>query len=318
MTTVQTLRPFGSTGLAVTPLAIGTAGWGAVSAQLFDTTVSASASLDTARRVVESGITLLDTSNNYADGESERRIGEFLRASGGLPPGFLLQTKLDRDPETGSFSADRMWRSLEESFERLGVERVPVLYLHDPENSTFDDLMAPGGAVDALLEMKERGFADHIGISGGPVSLLTRFVETDLFEALITHNRHTLVDRRADELIRSAAGRGMAVVNAAVYGGGLLSRWPRVLDKYHYAPAAAELLAAVDAMGALCADAGVPLPAAALQFSVRDPAVTTTIVGALRPEHVDDALAYLDVAIADDVWEALERLVSPSEAWIAD
>jgi D-threo-aldose 1-dehydrogenase len=316
--TVQTLRPFGSTGLAVTPIAIGTAGWGAVSAELFGTTVPESASLATARRVVESGIGLLDTSNNYADGESERRIGAFLRESGGLPPGFVLQTKLDRDPSTGRFSAERMWRSLEESFERLGIESVPMLYLHDPENGSFDELTAQGGAVAALVEMRDRGLAEHIGISGGPVSLLERFVETGQFEAVITHNRHTLVDRRADALIRSAAARGMAVVNAAVYGGGLLSQWPRVLDKYHYAPAAPELLAAVDAMGALCAEAGVPLPAAALQFSVRDPLVTTTVVGALRPEHVDDALAYLDVAIGDDLWEALERLVPPPAAWIAD
>jgi D-threo-aldose 1-dehydrogenase len=230
----------------------------------------------------------------------------------------VLQTKLDRDPHTNAFSCERMWRSLEESFERLGIGKVSVLYLHDPENSTFDELMAPGGAVDALLEMKDRGFAEHIGISGGPVSLLSRFVETDLFEALITHNRHTLVDRRADELIRSAAARGMAVVNAAVYGGGLLSQWPRTLDKYHYAAAAPELLAAVDAMGALCADAGVPLPAAALQFSVRDPFVTTTVVGALRPEHVDDALAYLELEIEDGLWAELERLTPPSEVWIRD
>jgi D-threo-aldose 1-dehydrogenase len=316
--TVHTRRAFGRTGLAVSPIGIGTAGWGATSATLFGTSVPESASIEAARRVVESGINVIDTSNNYGDGESERRLGAFIREAGGLPPGFVLQTKLDRDAESGRFSADRMWRSLEESFERLGIESVPVLYLHDPENGSFEELMAPGGAVEALVTMKERGLTEHIGISGGPVSLLTRFVETGLFEALITHNRYTLVDRRAAGLIRTAADRGMAVINAAVYGGGLLARWPRLMDTYHYAPAAAALLDAVDAMGALCAQAGVPLPAAALQFSVRNPAVTTTVMGALLPEHVDDALAHLDVKITDDLWDALERLTPPPSAWIPD
>ncbi len=104
----------------------------------------------TAQRSLEGPFNFLDTSNGYSDGESERRVGAALRAAGGLPPGFVLATKVDPDPQTGDFSGHRVLRSVEESLERLGLDRVQLLHLHYPERISFEECTAPGGALEAL------------------------------------------------------------------------------------------------------------------------------------------------------------------------
>lgn len=308
-------RPLGRTGLSVSALCLGTAAWGVTSPH-HGVTVPEEDAVATVRHAFRSPVTFLDTSNNYGDGESERRVG--LAVRDGLPDGFVLQTKLDRDPATGSFDRDRMRRSLEESLERLGVTRVPVLYLHDPENIGFDAAMATGGPVETLGLLREEGFADFIGISGGPAHLLERFVETTLFDAVITHNRYTLVDRTADRLITRAHELGIGVLNAAVYGGGILAAWPRVSDLYHYAPASEELLGAVDAMGAACARYGVPLRNAAVQFSTRDPRISSTVCGVVTPQQLDEAVAGAVAEIPDELWDELESLTPARSTWIDD
>jgi D-threo-aldose 1-dehydrogenase len=306
----------GRTGLRVSTLCVGTAAWG-VDSPVHGVTVPEEAAVETALHAFEGPLSILDTSNNYGDGESERRIGLAIRRAG-LPEGFLVQTKLDRDPVTGSFDRDRMRASLEQSLERLGLDRLPILYLHDPENIGFEASMAAGGPVESLQLLRDEGYADHIGISGGPASMLERFVETGLFDALITHNRYTLVDRTADRLIDVAHAAGVGVMNAAVYGGGILTTWPRVSDRYHYAAAPAELLSAVDAMGAACERHGVPLIAAALQFSTRDPRIASTVCGVVTPGQLDEAVANVQLEIPDALWDELESLRPSEAAWLRD
>jgi D-threo-aldose 1-dehydrogenase len=307
----------GRTGLTVPNLCVGTAAWG-VSSPVHGLTVSTADAVATVRRAFEGPVTFLDTSNNYGDGESERRVGLAVREAGGLPDGFVVQTKLDRDPVTGSFDDERMRASLAESLERLGLPRVPLLYLHDPEHIGFDAAMAPGGPVETLQALRDEGYADHIGISGGPASMLEQFVETGLFDALITHNRFTLVDRTAERLIESAHGRGVGVLNAAVYGGGVLANWPRTSDRYHYGPASPELLAAIDAMGAAGERYGVPLRAAALQFSTRDPRIDSTVCGVVSPAQLDEAVESASLEIPDELWAELDALCPPPESWRND
>ncbi|MCS5734662.1 aldo/keto reductase [Herbiconiux daphne] len=307
----------GRTGLRVSSICVGTAAWG-VDSPVHGVTVSESDAVQTALRAFAGPVNMLDTSNNYGDGESERRIGEAVREAGGVPDGFVLQTKLDRHPVSGSFDADRMRASLDESLGRLGVDRLPILYLHDPEHIGFEAAMAPGGPVESLQRLRDEGYADHIGISGGPASMLLEFVETGLFDALITHNRFTLVDRTADRLIGAAHAAGVGVVNAAVYGGGILTQWPRASDRYHYSAAPTELLDAVDAMGAACDRHGVPLIAAALQFSTRDPRIASTVCGVVSPAQLDDAIENVSLPVPDDLWRELEQLCPSPATWIGD
>lgn len=306
----------GRTGLQVSPVTVGSAAWGVTSPD-HGLSVSEDDAIATALAAFDGPLSVLDTSNNYGSGESERRIGLAL-ARRTPPAGFVVQTKLDRDPRTGSFSVDRMRRSLEESLDRLGLDRLPLLFLHDPEHISFDEAMAEGGPVEALLGMRDEGIVDHVGIAGGPASLLRRFVDTGLFDALITHNRFTLVDRTADELLSAASAAGLGVFNAAVYGGGLLSAWPRTSDRYAYGTASPALLAAVDAMGAACDRHGVPLIAAALQVSVRDPRIHSTICGMVSPEQLDETVRLLDVEIPDELWHELDALRPHRSTWIDD
>ena len=232
------------------------------------------------------------TSNNYGGGAGERRIGRALAAAGGLPQGFVLATKVDADPATGDFSGERVRRSVAESLERLGLDQVPLMYLHDPEyHLTFAEAMAPGGPVGALLDLRDRRLVGHLGIAGGPVGLMRDFIATDLFEVVLSHNRFTLIDRSAGPLMDDACERGVAFVNGAPYGGGILAKGPDVQPKYAYRPAGDDVTRAVLAMQRACAAHGVSLPAAALQFSLRDPRVTATVVGISEPARIDQVTA---------------------------
>src|SRR5918994_5031681 len=141
------LRRLGPTGLEVTPLCVGPPPSGTPPLP-YRHDVPLEDALATVRRVVEGPINFLDTGNNY--GDAERRIGIVLRELGGIPDGFVVQTKVDRDMTSGDFSGDRVRRSVHESLERLGLERLGLVHLHDPENISFEEGVAPGGAPGGL------------------------------------------------------------------------------------------------------------------------------------------------------------------------
>src|SRR6202171_2470793 len=198
----------GSTGLMVSPVCVG----GTEFADLtkfaaFGYDVPEARSLDTLRAVFASPLNFLDTAANYGNGESERRIGLALAEQGGLPAGFVLATKADRDPATGDFSADQTRRSVERSLRLLGLDRLQLVYLHDPEHASqsFAELTAPNGAVAALHALKAEGVIDHVGIASGPSSLLIDYLATEQFEVVISHNRYTLLNRDAEPMFEVAA-----------------------------------------------------------------------------------------------------------------
>jgi D-threo-aldose 1-dehydrogenase len=300
-------RRFGRTPLEVTSLCVGTAPL-ADMPEAFGFTVPADRALATLRAAFTSSINFVDTSANYGDGNAERLIGTILRELGGLRPGRVVATKADRDMTTGDFSGDQMKRSVEESLERLGCDRLQFVYIHDPEHSTFEHIMAPGGALDVLQGLQRQGVIGDLGISGGPVDMLIRYVETGAFAAVETHNRFTLLNRSAQPLLDAAAARGVAVVNAAPYGSGMLAKGPDANARYAYQDAPPALVDRARQLAAICATHGVPLAAAALQFSMRDPRVTSTVVGMTRPERVEQTLALAAVSIPDALWPALDAV----------
>jgi D-threo-aldose 1-dehydrogenase len=307
-------RPLGRTGLSISPICVGCAPLGNMP-KTFEYSVSEQRAFDALHAVFESPLNFLDTAASYGDGESERRIGEVLRESGGLPEGYVLATKADRDPSTGDFSGEQMWRSVERSLRLLGLERLQLVYLHDPEylnvpgREPFEYMMASGGPVEVLMRLKDEGIIEHVGVAGGPIDLMTRFVETGLFEAVITHNRYTLVNRTAESLLDAAAEHGVAALNAAPYGSGILAKGPDAYARYEYREAPQEMVEQVRAMERACQEFGVPLVAAALQFSVQDPRVVSTIVGISRPERAGQTLELATHPIPDELWEELDSLV---------
>lgn len=307
-------RPLGTTGLSVPSLCIGTSAIGSIP-RIYGYEVDTDQALRTLRAVFDGPVRFIDTSNSYGAGESEKRIGAVLREIGGLPPDFLLSTKVDPDA-SGDFSGPRMRVSVEESMERLGLDHFRLVYLHDPERIPFEEATAPGGPVDVLVRMKDEGLIDHIGVAGGPIGLLQRFVELGLFEAVITHNRFTLLDRSAQPLLDQCAAAGVAVLNAAPFGGGMLVKGPDTAPRYAYQMASDRIRESAARMLEACERAGVPLAAAALQFSTRDPRITSTIVGITRPERLDQTIGLASLDIPAELWAELEALVPSEETWL--
>lgn len=303
-------RPFGATGLEVTPLCVGCAPLGDMP-ETFGYGVPEEQALATLRAALTGPITFIDTAASYGDGESERRIGLVLRELGGVPAGVVVATKADRDLKTGDFSGDQMRRSVERSLRLLGLDRLPVCYLHDPEHTTFEAANAPGGPVEVLVKLRDEGLIEHLGVAGGPIALMIRYVETGVFAAAITHNRHTLLNRGAAPLLDIAAARGLAVVNAAPYGSGILAKGPDAYPRYAYHTAPPEMIARVRQIAAVCARHDVPLAAAALQFSTRDPRITATIVGMTRPERIAQTVTLARHPIPDALWTELAGLLPP-------
>jgi D-threo-aldose 1-dehydrogenase len=312
-------RPLGRTGLFVSPICIGCAPLGNMP-ETFEYSVPKQRAFDTLHAVLESPLNFLDTAASYGDGESERRIGEVLREIGGLPEGYVLATKADRDLDTGDFSGEQMRRSVERSLGLLGLDHLQLLYLHDPEylneprREPFEYMMARGGPVEVLMGLEQEGVIEHLGIAGGPIDLMIRFVETDLFEAVITHNRYTLVNRTAETLLDVAAQREVATLNAAPYGSGILAKGPDAYARYEYQEAPQEMVDRVRAMEKACQEFDVPLAAAALQFSLRDSRIVSTIVGISRPERVEQTLELATYYIPEELWERLDSL-APSHNW---
>ena len=301
------LRALGTTGLQVTSLCVGCAPLGNMP-ETFAYEVAEEQALATIRAIFEGPINFMDTAASYGDGESERRIGLVLRELGGLPAGFVLATKADRDLTTGVFTGPQMRRSVERSLRLLGVEQLQLVYLHDPEHISFAEAMQPGGPVEALQQCKEEGLIAHLGVAGGPIDLMTRFVETDLFEVAISHNRYTLLNREADPFWNVCQQHQVAAVNAAPYGSGILAKGPSAYPRYMYSEAPDDLIRQATQMEQACARHGVPLAAAALQFSLRDPHIVSTVVGITRPERLAQTVSLAQHPVPNELWSELDTL----------
>jgi D-threo-aldose 1-dehydrogenase len=310
-----TTTRYGRTGIEVPAVCIGTSGWGPVRAGE-DEAARDARIRELADAVLAGPLRFLDTSNIYGGGESEALVGRPLADGRSLADRLIIQTKVDRDARTGDFSGNRMRRSIEESLARLGVDRVPVLMLHDPENTTFEAATAPGGPVEALLAIRDEGLAASVGISGGDVRLIQRFVELDVFDALITHNRATLLDGSADALLEAAGARDMGVTNAAPYGGGILTGDPAQASTYGYGPARPAVAEAARRMGEACRRHDVPLAAAALQSSMRDARVHSTVVGISSAARLAATLDLAAVPIPEELWAELAELRPAPGEWI--
>ena len=305
-------RPAGQTGLLVTPIGMGTAPLGDMQ-DTFSFTVPEDRALETVRTFFRGPLNLIDTAAMYGDGTAERRIGAVLRELGGLPEGFVLETKADRDLRTGDWSADQMRRSVERSLRLLGVDRLQICLIHDTETSTWEQVTAKGGPLEALVRMKDEGIIEHLGIGAGPIDMIIRYVELGVIEVVMSHNRFNLLDREAEPLMDLCQARGIAFFNAAPYGSGMLAKGPDAFARFRYHDAEPALVERAKRMQGACESCGVTLAAAALQFSLRDPRVTSTVIGMTRPERIAQTVELAQVAIPDYLWDELNELGASRE-----
>lgn len=303
-------RPFGQTPLEVPPIAIGCAPLGNM-VDTFQYAVSEEDAIATIKAALASPLDYIDTAAHYGDGESERRIGIALRQLGGLPEGAILQTKAGRDAKVNDYSGEMVKIRFERSLDLLGLDQIDIVYLHDAEHTTFEAAMSPGGPVEVLKVFQQQGVIKYLGVASGPIDVESQYVETGLFDAVITHNRYTLLNRTADPLIDLAHERGMAVLNAAPYGSGMLAKGTVAYPRYAYQPASSELVETTRQYEAICARYGVPLAAVALQFSTRDPRITSTIVGMSHPERILQTIDLLTTEIPADCWAEINAVPIP-------
>ena len=317
MTLPLPTRSLGSTGLTVTSVTLGGSPLGNMMANYKVTTTTAQA-IELVCAALDQGIRTIDTSNNYGDGESERRIGAALKEYGPLPAGTVIITKVDARGE--DYSGDRVRASLAESQDRLGLDYLPVVHLHDPEFHDFDMMTAPGGAIDALVEARAAGQIGHIGLAGGDSRVMQRYLShyecQGVFELLLTHNRWTLADRSSTALIYWALEHKMAVFNAAVHGGGILTDPARQQINYAYQPASAATIYAIEQMRQVCRKYGTDLGTAALRFSTRDSRFASTIVGLSTTRRLEATIAAATADLPDALWQELAALLPSKDNWV--
>jgi D-threo-aldose 1-dehydrogenase len=300
--------PLGRTKLMVSKICFGTSALGSMP-DTYGYEVEENRARETVQAILAGPVNFLDTSRNYGFGRSEERVGSVIRENGSLPDGFIISTKLDRDPETNRFDGSRARRSLEESLEALGLDRVDLLHLHDPEHSaSLSEIAGPNGALAELFKMKDEGLAAAVGLAAGSTEIMMPMLRDWDFDALITHSRFTLANRNAEPMIDFARSKGIAVLNAAPYASGILAKGSDTFNRYVYQEATEAMIDPIRRIEAVCSKYAIPPGAAALQFSLRDARITSTICGVSRPERVRQTLEWASWPIPDAAWDELLAL----------
>ena len=327
--------PLGRTGLAVTRLGFGSATIGGLFREVPE--ADAVATVQHAERL---GVRYFDTAPLYGYGAAERRVGAALAS---VPrDSFVLSTKVGRlivardritpgmdvDPQriddqddyyyrsdlrvrpVFDYSSDGILRSVEASLGRLGLDRIDILYLHDPDHHWEQ---AISGAYPAMARLRDEGVVHAIGVGMNQVAMLTRFArETDL-DVILAANRYTLLDQEASsELFPICEARGIAVVLGGVFNSGVLAD-PRPGSRFGYLPADDAVLDRVHRLRQACERHGVPLRAAAIQFALAHPAVTSMLAGVRSSAQLDDYPDLMRLAIPAALWGDLkaEGLLHP-------
>lgn len=310
-------NPVGKTGVELTVLSFG----GAPIGNLYH-----AVSADAARQAVDAawaaGLRYFDTAPHYGLGLSERRLGAALRERPRAE--FVLSTKVGRllvpDEVAGrgidefdvpsthrrvwDFSRDGVLRSVEESLTRLDLDRVDVLFLHDPDEHWRQ---AVDEGYPALAELRDQGVVGAIGAGMNQTRMLADFVRHTDMDLLVQAGRYTLVDQGAlDELLPLCADRGVCVVAAGVLGSGLLAApRPGPGAKYNYVDAAPEPIARANRIADVCERHGTTLPAAALRFPLAHPAVVSVVVGCRDAAEVHGNIATFDTPVPAELWDEL-------------
>lgn len=296
------------TGLEVTELSFGTSSLGSMP-DTYGYEVSEDRAQKTLNRFFQGPVNMLDTSRNYAMGESEKRIGKAIKENGGWPNGFLLSTKLDRNMDTLVLDKNRVRESLEESLKTLNVDSVDILFLHDPEYAKdITDITKKDGAMDELFKIKNEGLAKAAGVAMGKVDIMFPLLKDWDFDVIINHNRYTLLNREANEMYDYASSKNIAIFNAAPYAGGVLAKGPDNFKKVTYQDATEEKLAPAREFEKVCKKHNVELGAAALQFSLRDNRITSTICGVTSVESIEKNLVWANAEISGEFWDEISKL----------
>ncbi len=320
MGVIEGPRRLGRRGPAVTQLGLGTAPLG----NLFSAVTDADADA-TVGAAWDGGIRFFDTAPLYGHGLAERRLGRALK---GRPrEEYVVATKVGRllRPPSGArhpkiftevpdlepvfaYSRDDTLRSIEESLERLGLDRVDVVHVHDPDDHEAE---AMTGAFPALLELRDQGVISAVGAGMNQWEMLDRFVQRVDLDCVLLAGRYTLLDcSGADVLLPRCEEQNVGVVVGGVFNSGLLAD-PDANHTYDYAPASDSLRARAEELRATARSGGVTLRAAALRFALAHPAVTSVVVGARTAKEMHDDINDASVVIPPPLATSLGFFAPP-------
>ena len=329
--------PLGRTGLTLTRLGLGGASIGGIFSAVTD---------EDGIRVVDHawdlGIRTFDVAPLYGYGAAERRfgtalaprprdqfvlstkVGRLIRPTAQIPPGADIDRQaLDGREDafyvgTGpvrpvfDYSADGVRRSIEESLTRLGLDRIDIALIHDPDDHWA---AAIGEAYPALARLREEGVVRAIGAGMNQSAMLARFAREGDFDVFLVAGRYTLLDQDAfAELLPLCVDRGIGILIGGVMNSGVLTD-PGPDSRFNYRPAPAAVIDRARRLAAVCDRHEVPLRAAAIQFPLAHPAVRSLIAGVRRPDHLDEYPELMRRPIPADLWAELraEGLI-PAEA----
>ncbi|WP_027549736.1 aldo/keto reductase [Bradyrhizobium sp. Cp5.3] len=301
--------------LDVTSIGLGTAPLGGLFAPVSDADAEA-----TIERAWSLGVRFFDTAPLYGFGLAERRLGGFLRQKD--RDAYVISTKVGRllrspdgaaaedDHYKGTsrerpvfdFSHDGVMRSVEESLKRLGLDRVDILLVHDPDDH-YDDAVA--GAFRALRRLRDEGTIKAIGAGMNQSEMLVRFAEAVPLDCFLLAGRYTLLDQGAlDALFPVCLAKNIGILLGGIYNSGILAD-PRAGAKFNYEDAGAALVARALELDELCRKHGTELKAAAFQFCMAHPAVTVALTGARNAAEVSDNIAMAERTVPPAFWQEL-------------
>ena len=268
-------RTLGKTGLQLPILSFGASSLGAEFRS-----VKVEEALQSVHVALECGLNFIDTSPFYGRGMSEVLLGIALK---GVPrDSYTLCTKLGRyDLAHFDFSAKRVAESVDVSLHRLGTDHLDIVLCHDIEFVPMQQIVDE--TLPALRKIQAAGKVKHIGISGYPMKAFKFILDQTDVDCVLSYNQYTLQNTRfADELVPYLKARGVGVMNAGPFSARLLTNAP--LPAWLKEPE--EVKAAARAAAALCASRGVDIAKLALQFSIANEDITTTVSGSANPANI--------------------------------
>lgn len=322
----MTARIFEKRRIAQTELAVTTLGLGCASLAGIFSAVPAAQARATVAHALDRGLTYVDTAPQYGLGRSEHLVGDVLRERAARPVlsskvGRLLRPVAPERQDKGAwvdplpfeqqydYSYDGVMRSFEDSLQRLGLEKLDILYVHDIGTATHGEAgnqplwkQLESGGYRALRELRDGGVIKAIGLGVNEWQVLMDAFALGDWDVFLLAGRYTLLEQTSlAPFMTTCIERKASVVIGGPFNSGILVGG----DKFDYAKAPDEIVAKVRAIAAICQDFNVPLPAAALQFPLTHPAVCNVLPGPRSPQELDGILDWWDVRIPPQLWTAL-------------
>ena len=295
--------------------------------------VSDESCMETLQLAWDSGLRYIDTAPFYGQGLSETRVGSFLADKN--PDDYILSTKVGRIlvPEVGEsphekncyvqglpfdpvydYTYDAIYKSVEDSFERLGRRKIDIAYVHDIGTLTHGDDNAKhmkdllDGGIKALEELKSDGVIHAYGLGVNEKEICMDVLTHTDVDVFLLAGRYTLLEQESlDDLLPLCAQKNVDIVIGGVFNSGILVNYKTDNLMYNYAPAPQHIVDRVNGLANICDDYGVPLPAVAIQFASCHPVIQSTLVGASKSSHLQQAIHWNTIDIPHDLWAELKH-----------